>query len=1091
MILDDDGIIDATEELALRQANVFTFEDFTGQFTGLRDAAVMGIETVTDALANHIDETNFTTNVDAFRNSINAAGQTIADVNTAWQTFVENTLRSEFDRLRGLILDDNGIISVAEELALRQANVFTFEDFSGQFIGLRDAAVTGIETAQAAAQTTANRQGQQNADRLQREAERARQAAERAREAIIATQEALADYVASSAFDSNVEAFSSSITEVIDTVEGINAAWNSFVENTLRPEFERIRDVILDDNGITSAAEELALRQANVFTFEDFTGQFSGLRDAAIESIQNAETALANYTADSEFEGNVNAFRESLSAAGNTVADVNTAWGNFVENMLRPEFDRLRGLILDDDGIIDATEELALRQANVFTFEDFTGQFIGLRDAAVMGIETVTEALANYVSESGFESNVNAFRTSITEAGNTIADVNSAWAGFIENTLRPEFDRLRGLILDDDGIISVAEELALRQAGVYTFDDFTMRFIGIKDAAVMGIETATDALANYVADSGFEQNVNAFGSSIREAGNTIEGIDTAWATFQENVLRPEFERLRGLILDDNGIISVAEELALRRAGVFTFEDFSGQFIGLRDAAVMGIESTETALANYIAGSGFESNVNAFREGIIAVGQTIEDVNTAWAGFVENTLRPEYDRLRGLILDDDGITSAAEELALRQANVFTFEDFTGQFTGLRDAAVSGIETANQSSQQRGLRSQSNLSQNAIQRGRFFLSDATDESDFEVRRDRLIGLTNDYYDDELTRINGLMLSEGELQDVREDNQLMRIKDLRDLDNLENSFAEDRIRREREIAREQEALFGRQQRRDAQFSDIQLGGARDQQDLNLQFRRSIEDIDPGFFTQGSGRVTSAGGFTDALRGIIDATDPAYRSNENILSQLSEQFGVNFATNNLGTGRFTQGLLPLIRQFTRGSEDIAIDSGRQEADFLSSIAAEDANNQWKSDIAAIAANTSQMDMFDPLLEPDSERIDPLMSDPLMDRTGLEGMTEAGQMQLEMASGLEASAQAVSNSAVMLAASASHLMGAGDALYVSAAHLGSLTIPAPAGGGGVVLMAEGRQIATVVNDANVSLGASGGIVGGGGGGNGGGGSGG
>ena len=63
---------------------------------------------------------------------------------------------------------------------------------------------------------------------------------------------------------------------------------------------------------------------------------------------------------------------------------------------------------------------------------------------------------------------------------------------------------------------------------------------------------------------------------------------------------------------------------------------------------------------------------------------------------------------------------------------------------------------------------------------------------------------------------------------------------------------------------------------------------------------------------------------------------------------------------------------------------------------------------------------------------------------------------------------------------------------YGSAAHLGSLQIPAPAGGGGtVILQADGRQIANVVNDANVSLGASGGIVGSGGnggGGNGGGG---
>ena len=99
------------------------------------------------------------------------------------------------------------------------------------------------------------------------------------------------------------------------------------------------------------------------------------------------------------------------------------------------------------------------------------------------------------------------------------------------------------------------------------------------------------------------------------------------------------------------------------------------------------------------------------------------------------------------------------------------------------------------------------------------------------------------------------------------------------------------------------------------------------------------------------------------------------------------------------------------------------------------------------------------------------------------EGMTEAGQMQLEMTAGMDAAAQAVENSAAMLTAAANHLMGAGDALLGSAAHLGSLTIPAPAGGGGGIV--DGRALAQIVNEANVGLAAAGGIVGVGGGGGG------
>ena len=108
----------------------------------------------------------------------------------------------------------------------------------------------------------------------------------------------------------------------------------------------------------------------------------------------------------------------------------------------------------------------------------------------------------------------------------------------------------------------------------------------------------------------------------------------------------------------------------------------------------------------------------------------------------------------------------------------------------------------------------------------------------------------------------------------------------------------------------------------------------------------------------------------------------------------------------------------------------------------------------------------------PPSERADFASSEMMV--------SEAGQAQLESALGMDAAAEAVIDSAAMLTASANHLMGAGDALYGSAAHLGSLTIPIPGSGGsggGVTI----RQLADAVNNANVGLGAEGGIVGGGG----------
>ena len=843
LILDDDGIISAAEELELRQQGVFTFEDFSAPLLQLGEAAISGVQATQQALSNYVAESGFSENVNAFRTSLNAAGTTIADVNTAWQGFVENTLRPEFDRIRGLILDDDGVISAAEDLALREAGVFSFEDFTSGFTGIRDAAVMGITTAETA----------------------------------------LANYVAESGFSDNVNAFRMSITAAGLTVADVNTAWNAFVENTLRPEFERLRGLILDDDGVIDAVEELALREAGVFTFEDFTGGFIGLRDAAVMGITSAEIALANYVAASGFEGNVNAFRSSLNAAGTTIADINAAWDLFVENTLRPEFERLRGLILDDDGIIDAVEELALRQAGIFTFEDFTGGFVGIRDAAVTSLTNIQAAasrqaaasalrsgasaaasaeraraaadrareaiaasevaLEDYVASSGFSDNVEAFRTSISAIINTVEDVNAAWGSFVENALRPEFERIRGLILDDDGIISAAEELALRRTGVFTFEDFTGQFMGIRDAAVMGIETADAALANYVEASGFQGNVEAFRTSLNAAGLTVTDVNTAWGSFVANTLRPEFERLRGLILDDDGIIDAVEELALRQAGLFTFEDFTGGFTGIRDAAVMGIETVDTTLANYVAESGFSDNVSAFKNSISAIGTTIADVNTAWGSFVENALRPEFERIRGLILDDDGIVSAAEELALRQAGVFSFEDFTGGFAGIRDAAVSGIQNAQQEIASRQSNNARRDDRFNVNQARFNLGGASSEQDFNTLFGVLTTAIDTFYDNEEQRINDLGLGVEETMRLIRESDFARQGEIRSASNISNTFANQRIRDEEraadEIKRVRDAAIADEERRLRDIQDLRDDAIDDAIDAEERRLEREEDL------------------------------------------------------------------------------------------------------------------------------------------------------------------------------------------------------------------------------------------------------------
>ena len=103
----------------------------------------------------------------------------------------------------------------------------------------------------------------------------------------------------------------------------------------------------------------------------------------------------------------------------------------------------------------------------------------------------------------------------------------------------------------------------------------------------------------------------------------------------------------------------------------------------------------------------------------------------------------------------------------------------------------------------------LQQNAAQRARFELGGATDEADFEARRQTALLATTSFYDAEQERINALGLNEEELQDEREDNQLAREMAVGRLTNLENTFTQQRLANEMAVQREAERTAATQER------------------------------------------------------------------------------------------------------------------------------------------------------------------------------------------------------------------------------------------------------------------------------------------
>ena len=93
----------------------------------------------------------------------------------------------------------------------------------------------------------------------------------------------------------------------------------------------------------------------------------------------------------------------------------------------------------------------------------------------------------------------------------------------------------------------------------------------------------------------------------------------------------------------------------------------------------------------------------------------------------------------------------------------------------------------------------LQRNVVDRARFEIGLATDEDDFEARRQAALDATNAFHDAEIERINALELSEEERQDQLEDNQLARERGIHRLTELDNTFTETRLANERAVQEE----------------------------------------------------------------------------------------------------------------------------------------------------------------------------------------------------------------------------------------------------------------------------------------------------
>ena len=391
-------------------------------------------------------------------------------------------------------------------------------------------------------------------------------------------------------------------------------------------------------------------------------------------------------------------------------------------------------------------------------------------------------------------------------------------------------------------------------------------------------------------------------------------------------------------------------------------------------ALTGLELGRQVAIKGIDSEGLGNTINQINTGADLISNAIDDLS--------NQIRNSDDPAEIQSLVVDLRESIGERYRLQRevlqkqldAEELTIDQYNAQLGSINRAestALVGADrlAAGEISDLRG--TANNLIENAIDRAEFRLGRATSEQDFESIRNELLQLTTQYYDAEELRISGLIGSETELQDLREDNALARESALIRIDNLDNQFAEERIRREEEVAREiaraQEHQFQEQQQRRFALEDIGIQSGRGIEDLirgsdfvdtlSDRFNRFLGDFGldqrEQFVQDLSGRFGVETGFADRSirvggQAFAPGEDLSVQSAEEIRRQLTPVIGFLGDIPIEELNNLILGIQSEQRQSIRGIEDENRENQRNA--IFESINSEILNNSWKQDIAHIA---------------------------------------------------------------------------------------------------------------------------------------------
>ena len=659
---------------------------------------------------------------------------------------------------------------------------------------------------------------------------------------------------------------------------------------------------LLDDAKAIENDAERAEAIAALGTPQQFVANLkSQYVSPVITGIQRAAEALETRTTNRLAQTALGGIREASQDANVTEQQILDLW-----TAALPLIQSWYQELLDDANAIEndaeRTEAIAALGSPEAFIANLKAQYV---TPVITGIQKSREALQTRTAIRLAQTALQGLREAAEDANVTEQQILELWA-----TALPLIENWYQELLEDARSIENDAERTEAIAALGTPEQFIANLKAqYVTPLITGIQRAAEALETQTANRLANEALGGLRSAAEDVNITEAEITRLWAA-----ALPLIQDWYQELLDDANTIKNDAERTEAIAALGSPEAFVANLKSQYVTPVLnGITQSTEALQTRTANRQAQTAIQALRDVADDVNLTEKAIRDKWQEAIP-FLRTWWQELYDDIVNNANLSDA--EVAEALAELGSVEAFVGN---IRSQYVTPVLNRIFQTQ---FRSRSNLAQNRLNRAQFNLGGATSESDFETRRQAVIQAINDYYDAEEERINNLEVSEAELRDLREDNQLARQQALRSAETATNQFAEERIRTEERIQSEiqdlrddaveneadrLERIADLQERHNEKILELEvklqediLGLRRDRAesaaDIETEFQRDLEDLRTKIARDLFGEdVISFGDLTESQQSEVqDSTDfqrrlfDHERDRDREIQDLNTEFGV-----------------------------------------------------------------------------------------------------------------------------------------------------------------------------------------------------------